>query len=626
MDGWLGVDFGTSHTVAALRQPDGRSRILLLDSGTGLLASAVFADVSGELLTGREALRRAASDPSRLEPHPKQRVDEATLLLGVAEYRTVDLVAAVLRRAAAEAVRVAGGLPSTVVLTHPAAWGPPRRQVLLDAALAAGLGTPQLVAEPVAAALYFTVVLGHRIDLGRPVCVFDFGGGTLDVAVVCRQGYGYDVLANGGLADLGGLDLDAAVVAYLDTLLGPDWAQQSRRLAQGADADARLARRRLWDEVRAAKESLSRNSSAPIEIPGRQPALHVTRDEFERVVAPLVERAVAETGRIIAAAGCRPPDLAGLFLVGGSSRVPLVARMLHARLGVPPTVLEQPEIVVAEGAVHLTSPAPAPPAPVPAGPPSAPLSTPPVSAPASVPPATAYTAAPTFPVSTPSVTAPVSARQPVAGPPVPPPSVTHHPPGPPSATGRRRRPRVRALVAVGVAVLLVVVTGIFVWNRLSTSKPVLHGTVSTLMQEQMTNLDPILAECHPVDLANGSAQLDTDWAERLTAPPAGAQEIVYCSTNQRGRSAQLRSLVLILFDSLDNSFKMWQQSTQAYQMASIPGFGSIYRRPAGDDRRRDQFLSNQSLYPHPTGALIELADSVDDADETKLLEACGKYL
>ncbi|MGA8115026.1 MAG: Hsp70 family protein, partial [Actinocatenispora sp.] len=113
----LGVDFGTSHTVAVAMHADGRVRPLLFDGGTPLLRSAVYADPGGELLVGRDALRRAGADPGRLEPYPKQRIDEPSVLLGDRELSLVELVVAVLGRVAAEAGRVFGGRPVETVLT-----------------------------------------------------------------------------------------------------------------------------------------------------------------------------------------------------------------------------------------------------------------------------------------------------------------------------------------------------------------------------------------------------------------------------------------------------------------------------------------------------------------------------
>ncbi len=156
----LGVDLGTSHTVAVLRWPDGRSRPLLFD-GVPLLPSAVYLDPNGALHVGRDALRMAALDPARLEPNPKRRIDEATVLLGVQEVSTVDILAAVLATVARAAVEAVGFL-HRAVLTYPASWGPARRAVLAGAAAKAGWPPPWLVPEPVAAA-----------PCGDNICVLD---------------------------------------------------------------------------------------------------------------------------------------------------------------------------------------------------------------------------------------------------------------------------------------------------------------------------------------------------------------------------------------------------------------------------------------------------------------------
>jgi len=161
----LGVDFGTSHTVAVLRWPDGRAKPLLFD-GSPLLPSAVYLDATGQLLVGRDALDSARLEPSRLEPNPKRRIDEGSVLLGDHALPVADVIAAVLGVVRTEAIRTAGKRPAVVTLTCPAAWGAPRRRVLLDAAVRAGLGDVRMVEEPVAAATYFAQVLGYRMPIG----------------------------------------------------------------------------------------------------------------------------------------------------------------------------------------------------------------------------------------------------------------------------------------------------------------------------------------------------------------------------------------------------------------------------------------------------------------------------
>ncbi|MFG2057164.1 Hsp70 family protein [Micromonospora sp. NPDC048930] len=364
----LGVDLGTSNTVAVLRWPDGRTRPLLVD-GHPILPSGVYADIDGHLHVGRDAQRLAQADPTRYEANPKRRVDEETVELGGRAYRPAELLAATLRAVGEAAVAAVGFLPPAVV-THPAAWAAPRRQVLHDALELAGwpaaaehtLSAPiapgtRLLREPVAAARYYTQVLRRPVPVGGSVAVFDFGGGTLDVAVLRNEGAdpwgdsGFHLVASGGVADLGGLDLDAALLRRVGELVAPAHPRQWARLTGPESTPEWRDRQQLWENVRGAKEMLSRAMVAPVAVPGVAAAVPLSREDLERLAAPLLARAVAETRQVIAAAGLAPGQLSGLFLVGGSTRVPLVARMLHADLGIAPTVLEQPELPVAEGAL-----------------------------------------------------------------------------------------------------------------------------------------------------------------------------------------------------------------------------------------------------------------------------------
>ncbi|GAA0815086.1 Hsp70 family protein [Spirilliplanes yamanashiensis] len=355
----LAVDLGTSNTVAVLRAPDGRTRPVLFD-GQPVLPSAVYLDAAGAYHVGWDAARLGQADPARLEPNPKRRIDEPSILLGERETWTADLLAAVLHEVGRAAVAAAGGLPPAV-LTYPASWGASRRDVLVQAVARAGWppvgrGTT-LVPEPVAAARYFADVLRRPVPVGGSLAVFDFGGGTLDLAVVRNEGVGEDgrgrfvVAGAGGVAELGGLDLDAALVEHLGAGIRASDAAAWAAIEEPATTAQLRARRRFWDDVRGAKEMLSRAALAPVAVPGIDQAAHLTRDELEAVIRPLLARGVREAAIVIDRCGLRPDQLAGLFLVGGSSRVPLVARLLHHELGIAPTVLEQPELPVAEGAL-----------------------------------------------------------------------------------------------------------------------------------------------------------------------------------------------------------------------------------------------------------------------------------
>src|SRR3954447_859895 len=140
----LGVDFGTSNTVAVLRWSDGRARPLLFD-GSPLLPSAVYAEPGGGLVGGGGGVHGARLDPGRFEPNPKRRIDDRDLLLGDREVPLVEVITAVLARATEEVRRTAGDVRADTTLTCPASWVAARRLVLADAAAAAGLGQVKLV-------------------------------------------------------------------------------------------------------------------------------------------------------------------------------------------------------------------------------------------------------------------------------------------------------------------------------------------------------------------------------------------------------------------------------------------------------------------------------------------------
>ena len=418
----LSIDLGTSQTVAVLRRMDGSTQLLRIADAL-LVPSGVFADAKGGLHTGPDAKRLSLLSPDRYEPYPKQRIDESLVLLGGRDIPVHDVLATILIAVGRAAVEAVGFLPP-VVLTHPATWRRSRQEVLLSAAARAGFPPVRLVSEPVAAARYFVDRLRRPVPVGRCLAVFDFGGGTLDVAVLRREAQEFTVVGLGGAPDLGGLDLDAAIVDHLGGHLGDRYPELWRAVTAPTDAAELGLRRQLWEEVRAAKEMLSRTASAQIALPGTA-GLCLTRRELDQIVAPMLARAGEETQRVLERAGVDPFDLAGLFLVGGSSRLPAVARTLHARLGIAPTVLEHPELPVAEGALAVVAP--------PVGP--QPSAQPAAATPAALP-ATGL-------VSPPPPLGPTPSVQPAA-------------PGPAARTSSApRRGRRRAVLAAAVVALLV---------------------------------------------------------------------------------------------------------------------------------------------------------------------------
>ncbi|MFC6090438.1 Hsp70 family protein [Saccharothrix lopnurensis] len=345
----LSVDLGTSNTVAVLAAHGRPPRVVEVD-GSATMPSAVYCEEDGTLVVGRDAERRARLDPARFEPNPKRRVDDGVLLLGDNVVPVTDALAAVLRRVFEETARQLGGEAlDEIRLTHPAQWGPTRRNVLLSAARLAGApGEVVLVPEPVAAASHYA-----SLSVGQALAVYDLGAGTFDVAVVAATQSGFTVLAEDGLPDLGGLDVDQALLEHVGRQVSHrDPASWQRLLRPESTADRR-ARRALQEDVRAAKESLSRHAHTEVPMPEPFEDVLVNRSDLEALVRPSMLRSVELLASTIRSTGLAPNQLAGIYLVGGASRIPLVANMIAEHVRVVPTSLDQPETAVALGAHHV---------------------------------------------------------------------------------------------------------------------------------------------------------------------------------------------------------------------------------------------------------------------------------
>ncbi len=345
----LSVDLGTSNTVAVLAAHGRPPRVVEVD-GSATMPSAVYCEEDGTLVVGRDAERRARLDPARFEPNPKRRVDDGVLLLGDNVVPVTDALAAVLRRVLEETTRQLGGEPvDEVRLTHPAQWGLTRRNVLLSAARLAGVaGEVVLVPEPVAAASHYA-----SLSVGQALAVYDLGAGTFDVAIVGATQNGFTVLAEDGLQDLGGLDVDQALLEHVGRQVSHrDPAAWQRLLRPESTADRR-ARRTLQEDVRAAKESLSRHAHTEVPMPEPFEDVLVNRSDLEALVRPSMMRSVELLESTIRSTGMAPNQLAGIYLVGGASRIPLVATMIAEQVRIVPTSLDQPETAVALGAHHV---------------------------------------------------------------------------------------------------------------------------------------------------------------------------------------------------------------------------------------------------------------------------------
>lgn len=350
MSHWqLGIDFGTSFTVAAIAQDSSTTVVDVESNGRSRMPSSVFVGPDGEILVGTAAQHQAVFAPERYEPTPKRALGEGDLFLGDGLVPVTDLVAAVLRRVYTEASRQQGEtVPSQVFVTHPADWGEARLDVMREAIEQADLPAYNLLAEPVAAAARIGIT---RTAPGQHVAVYDFGGGTFDAAVLLRTADGFEVAGPpAGRDPLGGEDIDQRIIQYLGEVLSKDDPEMWNKLTSPPDVAWRRNAAGLHTEVQRAKETLSEVMVCQLWVPGLERDVQLTRSELERLITQDIDATVDALEQVFADAGVGVADLVGIYLVGGSSRIPLVADTIWRRLGVQPAVQDNPKSVVALGA------------------------------------------------------------------------------------------------------------------------------------------------------------------------------------------------------------------------------------------------------------------------------------
>ncbi len=256
----LGVDLGTTWTAAAIHNDDGGEAVQLADQSIAM--PSVVAVENGDLVVGDAAERRLAQDPTAGVREFKRRLGDTTPHVVAGQpYGAEALMAALLRHVVDAATAQGGERPSTVALTHPANWGEFKLDLMREVARLADVDDVELVPEPVAAARQY-VHLG-RVRPGETIAVFDFGGGTFDAAVVRVDEAGVAELLGKpeGLERLGGVDVDQAVLAHVDGAV-----DGALREIDTTDPDARRAVARLRAECTAAKEALSFDTDATIDV------------------------------------------------------------------------------------------------------------------------------------------------------------------------------------------------------------------------------------------------------------------------------------------------------------------------------------------------------------------------
>jgi len=348
-DWQLGIDFGTSYTVAAIAQGRNVTVIDVESNGRSRMPSSVFLNQDGKILVGTAAQHQASFAPERYEPTPKRSLGEGELFLGDRLVPVTELAAAVIRRVYTEASLQQGETaPSAVRMTHPANWGEARLDLLREAVEKAGISNYELIAEPVAAAARIGLLATTPGDV---VAVYDFGGGTFDAAVLRRTDAGFEVAGPpAGRDPLGGEDIDQKIVEHLSQVLADGNEESWASLLNPADAGWRRKSTDLRSEVQRAKETLSEATVCQLWIPGVERDAQLTRDELQVLIQADIESTVDTLQLALEGAHVGVADLAGIYMVGGSSRIPLVADTIWSRLKMTPTVQENPKSIVAMGA------------------------------------------------------------------------------------------------------------------------------------------------------------------------------------------------------------------------------------------------------------------------------------
>lgn len=356
----LGIDIGGTSTAAAVARLGATGwsdpEAVRLGVRADAVPSVLHLAPDGALTVGEPA----RPDATRLARGFSRRIgDDVPFVLG-GEPCTPQALTAVLAMWVVETVLAREGAPAEqVVVSHPASWGAYRRELLHRALWDIGLPNVALLPEPVLAAERHAG-LAVRGGPGRTLAVLSLGGNDGEASVVAwADRVGYRLIGAGAPADrFGGIDVDEAVLDLVRTKLGKEF--------RGLDGErpALLALRR---ECARAKERLSTavETEVPVHLPGLRLRVPVTRAELDAAVRPAVRHTVDVLARTVRACGRPPSTLDGVVLLGGATRMPLVAESVAAELAVPVLCDAAPEGTAAAGAARVAAQllTPAPPEP-----------------------------------------------------------------------------------------------------------------------------------------------------------------------------------------------------------------------------------------------------------------------
>ncbi len=341
----VGIDLGTTNSLVAFMQ-NGQPVVIPGEDGLNLVPSVVAFPATGERRVAignaarpflSQSADRVVYSAKRLMGRGIEEVREELKLfpfrvaadaapgevirlqVGDHQYTPPEIGAQVLRQLKRNAERYFGAAVSKAVITVPAYFNDAQRQATKDAGRMAGLDVLRLVNEPTAAALAYGL---DRAKEGL-VAVYDFGGGTFDISILRLQDGIFEVVATGGDTHLGGDDIDNLLL----TIALDDIAGSTGRNVR-TDAEAVQAVRQAVTEAKIALSS-QESTRILVDLPGQEPyARELTREQFEGLIRPIVERTLAPVRQALTDAQVTPGRIDEVVMVGGSTRIPLVQELV----------------------------------------------------------------------------------------------------------------------------------------------------------------------------------------------------------------------------------------------------------------------------------------------------------
>ncbi len=342
----VGIDLGTTNSAIAVLE-GGEADIIPNEEGSRVTPSVVAFTKEGERIVGTVAKRQAITNSDRTIASIKREMGtDYKVEIDGKEYSPQEISAMILQKLKADAESYLGDKVEQAVITVPAYFSDSQRQATKDAGTIAGLEVLRIINEPTAASLAYGLDKGED----QTILVFDLGGGTFDVSIL-ELGEGvFEVKATSGNNRLGGDDFDQRTVDFLVS----EFKKES-----GVDLSKdKMALQRLKDAAEKAKIELSSTTTTNVNLPfitatsdGPQHMdITLSRAKFEELISDLVDKTVGPMKQAVSDSGIDYKDIDKVILVGGSTRIPLVQRVIKDTVGKDPHKGVNPDEVVAMGA------------------------------------------------------------------------------------------------------------------------------------------------------------------------------------------------------------------------------------------------------------------------------------